>query len=132
MMQIHHIGYLVKKIDRAIEAFESLGYQKETDIIFDASRGIDLCFMNKNGYRIELVSPKTKESVVSGLSKRIGNGPYHFCYTCNDLSNTIDDLCSRGGYVMYESPHEAIAFSNRTVCFLIHPYVGMIELLEEK
>lgn len=32
-LRIHHIGYLVKKIERGIDAFTSLGYEKETEII---------------------------------------------------------------------------------------------------
>ena len=129
-MQIHHIGYLVKKIDRAIIAFEELGYRKETEIIFDEHRGIDICFLVKDGYRMELVSPKSKESVVYELQKKYGNSPYHICYNCENIEMSIQELRSNG-YVQYDIPHEAIALNNRNVCFLIHPYLGMIELLED-
>lgn len=130
MMKIHHIGYLVKKIERAIPAFEGLGFDVETETVFDDYRGIDICFMKKDEYRVKLVSPKNKESVVYQLQKKYGNSPYHICYICNDLEAKIDELRD-SGYVKYDEPLEAIAFSNKRVCFLIHPYLGMIELLEE-
>ena len=129
-MQIHHIGYLVKKISKAIMAFKELGYEQETNIIIDEYRDIDLCFMIKDGYRVELVSPRNRDSVVYELRKKYGNSPYHICYVCKDFENTIEKMIEKG-YVKYDEPHEAIAFSNRRVCFLIHPYLGMIELLEE-
>lgn len=129
-MKIHHIGYLVKKIDRAISAFQNLEFKIESETVFDEYRGIDICFMTKDGYRVELVSPKNKESVVYELQKKYGNSPYHICYICNDIEAKVDEL-RNSGYVKYDEPHEAVAFSNKRVCFLIHPYLGMIELLEE-
>ena len=128
-MKIHHIGYLVKKIERALPAFRNLGFCLEGDIVFDDYRGIDICFIIKDGYRMELVSPRSKESVVWDLQKKYGNCPYHVCYLCDDLEPAIDGL-RKQGYVQCDEPHEAPAFSNKKVCFLIHPYLGMIELLE--
>lgn len=130
-MEIHHIGYLVKKINKAIIAFEEMGYKQERDVVFDEYRRIDICFMVKNGYRVELVSPKSKESVVYGLLKRYGNSPYHICYICDDMDASLRELQNKG-YVQYDKAHEAAAFSNRKVCFLMHPYMGLIEILEEK
>ena len=129
-MQIHHIGYLVKKINKAIPAFVNLGYKIDSDIVFDEYRGIDICFMTRENYRVELVSPKNKESVVYELQKKYGNSPYHICYICENIESEVEKLRD-SGYVKYDEPHEAIAFSNKKVCFLIHPYLGMIELLEE-
>lgn len=129
-MQIHHIGYLVKKTNKAIPAFENLGYKMESDIVFDEYRGIDICFMTKEHYRVELVCPKSKDSVVYELQKKYGNSPYHICYICENIEDEVEKLRD-SGYVKYDEPHEAIAFSNKKVCFLIHPYLGMIELLEE-
>ncbi len=129
-MQIHHVGYLVKRIKRAIDAFLTLGYGQETDIVFDEYRGIDICFLTKEGYRIELVSPKNRESVVYELQKKYGNSPYHICYKCGNLGSAIADLREQG-YVVTDQAHEAVALDNHRVCFLVHPYLGMIELLEE-
>lgn len=129
-MQVHHIGYLVKKMDKAIVAFEALGYQKETTIVFDGCRDVDICFLVKDNYRIELVSSKTKASVVYELQKRYGNTPYHICYVCENIETAIQELRSEG-YVIFVPPQEAIALSNQKVCFLVHPYIGIVELLEE-
>ena len=129
-LKIHHIGYLVKRMDKALAGFETLGYKRISDIVFDNYRSIDICFVEKDGYVIELISPKGKESVVSALMKKLGNSPYHLCYECDDLENTEIELKNKG-YVQWDKAHEAIAFSERRVSFLMHPFLGMIELLEK-
>lgn len=129
-MRIHHIGYLVKKIDRAKRSFIDLGYELESDVVLDEYRGIDICFLVKDGYRVELVSPKNKKSVVYDLQKKFGNSPYHICYACENINESSERLKTMG-YVQIDAPHEAIAIKNNKVCFLVHPYLGMIELLEE-
>lgn len=97
MMKIHHIGYIVKKIEKAILAFEDLGYVKKDDTIFDEYRQIDICFMEKDGYCVELVSPVNKESSVFGLLKKLGNSAYHICYSCPNLEDTIEKFTRGGG-----------------------------------
>lgn len=128
-MKIHHIGYLVKKIDKALETFLDLGYQIIQETIYDEYRGIYICFLERDGYVIELVSPASVKSVVSGLLTKTGNSPYHICYEVSDMEEEIQKL-RKLHYVICSEPHEAVACSNRKVCFLVHPHMGMIELLE--
>ena len=53
-LKIHHIGYLVKKIDKAKNTFESLGYLTRQDTVYDDIRKVNICFVEKDGYLIEL------------------------------------------------------------------------------
>ena len=129
-MKIHHIGYLVKNIDRAKELFLSMGYQTIQETVFDEFRGTDICFMEKEGYCIELVSPKGEDSVVKQLSKKIGNAPYHICYETDDLEKAVKNL-RKQRFVIWQEPHEANALQNRKAAFLIHSQAGMIELVEQ-
>lgn len=128
-MRIHHLGYLVKKIDKAIKAFEALGYSITQQTILDEYRQANICFLEKDGYVVELVSPVSKESVVADLIKRLGNSPYHFCYVTDCIEDDISRLQEQH-YVMCSELHSAVALNDKRVCFLIHPYLGMIELLE--
>ena len=129
-MKIHHIGYLVKKLDKAISAFVHLGYEMFQEKVFDEYRQTNLCFLKKDGYVIELVSPVSKESVVYGLLKKLGNTAYHVCYETENIKEEMQNL-EKDGYVLCSELHEAVAFQNRKVCFYINPYLGMIELLEK-
>lgn len=128
-MRIHHIGYLVKKMDKAVKAFLDLGYTLVQDVVLDDYRQVTICFMEKDGYKIELVSPSSKESVVFDLMKKMGNTPYHICYETEDMDAQIAALLAEH-YVICSEKHEAIAIAGKRVCFLIHPSIGMIELVE--
>ena len=128
-LTIHHIGYLVKKMDAAIHAFAHLGYTIRQDTVYDSIRNIHICFMEKDGYVIELVSPAASESVAAGLLKRYKNSPYHICYETEDLDGALIRLTAEG-YTAIDTPTPAPALGNRRVVFLMNPFLGMIELLE--
>ncbi|MBE5871820.1 MAG: lactoylglutathione lyase [Lachnospiraceae bacterium] len=129
-MKIHHIGYLVKSMEKAQKTFTELGYRIEQETVYDDYRQIDICFLEKDGYRIELVCPGTATSVVANLRKKIGNAPYHICYETDDLEKAVEELKQKR-FVICEEPHAAPALKDRRVVFLVHGQMGMIELLEK-
>ena len=130
-MKINHIGYLVKKIEKALPAFMGLGYQIVQETMYDDFRDINICFLEKDGYAVELISPVSKESIVANLLSKTGNSPYHICYETADMDAEILQL-QQQHYVMCSEPHKAVACGGNRVCFMVHPYLGMIELLELK
>lgn len=129
MMKIHHIGYLVKKLNKAQEAFEALGYTAEGAVVQDEIRKVNILFLEKDGYRVELVSPYAADSVVAGLMKTYKNTPYHICYEAADFETDIAWL-EGNGYVRMDEPTAAPAIEGRRVTFFMNPALGMIELLE--
>lgn len=126
--KIHHIGYLVKKIAAAKQTFEALGYRLEQDTVYDPGRDVDICFLQKDGWRVELVSPVSEHSVVAGLLKKYKNCPYHICYEVEDYENASASL-SAAGFLAIDTPAEAPAMENRKVAFFSSPAIGMVELL---
>ena len=129
-LKVHHIGYLVKKIDAAIRSFETLGYRIIQETTYDDIRKIDICFMEKDGYCIELVSPVSEESVVYGLLKRYKNSPYHICYETEDFEEDYQTLLT-SGFIAIDEPTPAPALQNRKVTFLTNASMGMIELITD-
>ena len=128
-LTIHHIGYLVKKIVPAIRSFEALGFQVAREVTRDDIREVDICFLEKDGYRVELVSPYSATSVVAGLLKKYKNCPYHICYETSHFEEALEELTSHG-YVMMVSPPQAPAIDQHPVVFLMNASLGMIELLD--
>ena len=43
-MKVHHVGYLVKKLDKAAEEFEKLGFVRQGDMTNDTYRKVDILF----------------------------------------------------------------------------------------
>lgn len=127
-LKIHHIGYLVKKIEKARQTFEALGYRTEQDTVYDDIRKVDICFLTKDGYRIELVSPVSEDSVVAGLLKKYKNCPYHICYETVDYEAACAELAANG-FLAIDTPTPAPALGGREVTFFSSALIGMVELL---
>ena len=129
-LQIHHIGYLVKKMDAAIRSFKDLGYEVFQDTVYDDIRKVNICFLQKDGCRIELVSPASEDSVVAGLIKKYKNSPYHICYESENFDEDYQSLLSNG-FLSIDTPTPAPALQNKEVVFLTNPSMGMIELIKK-
>ena len=130
-MKIHHIGYLAKDMDKAAASFEALGYVKETEKVYDSIRDVDIIFMTNDGYRIELVSPKSDRSPVYATLKKLGNAPYHICYCCDDIEEAVSRLREEG-YTPAGETEPAPAIGGARVCFMFRRQTGLIELVECK
>ena len=131
-MRIDHIGYAVKRIDRAMSSFEKLGYVFEP-AIDDTDRNVKLAFGVKDGYRIELVAPldKKQESPVDQyLSNAVGT-PYHICYESDRFDDVVEELKAQGFKVVIE-PRPAVAFGGRRVVFMMNIGFGLMEIVENK
>ena len=128
-LKVHHIGYLVKKIDAAILSFQNLGYRISQDTVYDDIRKVNICFLEKDGYCIELVSPVSDDSVVYGLLKKYKNCPYHICYETEHFEEDYQALLSNG-FISIDVPTPAPALQNKEVVFLTNASMGMIELIK--
>jgi methylmalonyl-CoA/ethylmalonyl-CoA epimerase len=128
-MRIHHVGYVVKDITKAMEAHVALGFTTTSEVTHDRLRQADIVFLENGGYRIELVQPTGPESVAWTPLKRLGPGPYHVCYESEDLvadESRLADL----GFVRLRPAEPAPALGDRNVLFLMGRHTGMIELVE--
>lgn len=135
-MKIHHIGYLIKNIEDAVKEFENLGYKIYSEISYDCYRDIDICFIEKDGYLVELISPKSEKSIVYNLLRKMGNTPYHICYTSENIEKDIAELRERGYIIIGKDgvndllPAPCIG-ENVSVIFLYNKFIGIIELLKQ-
>ena len=129
-MEIDHIGYAVKRIERSMAAMTELGFAF-APTVEDADRNIRLAFGENGGCRVELVAPldKTLPSPVDAFLSKIGPTPYHICYRTQDLDAELERL-QRQGYRVVIPPAPAIAFDGRRVVFLTGLHTGLLELVE--
>ena len=129
-MKIDHIGYAVRRIDGAIDAFQKLGFEFEP-VILDTDRNVKLAFGEKDGYRIELVSSldKKQESAVDQYLSNVVGTPYHICYESERFDEDVDELKS-GGFRVIIEPKPAVAFEGRRVVFMMNIGFGLMEIVE--
>ena len=129
-MKINHIGYAVKKIEKAMSAFAVLGFEFG-DITDDEDRNVRITFGTKDGYCIELVSPldrKLPSPVDTHLGSSFGT-PYHICYESEDFDKDIAALEEKGFKTIIE-PRPAKAFGGRKVVFMMSAGFGLMEIVE--
>lgn len=130
-MRIHHVGYAVHDLEIATEGFLQLGYRCEGRPIADVPRRIRVQFVERDGYRVELIAPldgPDTPSPVSGLLDQIGPTAYHLAYEVEDVEVEIGRLVARG-FRLIEPPSVGPAVEDRQAAFLIHPGTGLLELL---
>ena len=130
-MIVHHIGYLVKDIDKSKDEFVKLGFIEETAPQYDSLRDIIVMFMVNGDYRIELIEPASENSEMMPLLKRFKNLPYHICYKTTDIKKSIDELLA-SGFVLIKEPKEAPCIDGCKVAFLQNPRIGIVELVCDK
>lgn len=127
----HHIGVAVFDIDATAQFYLDAGYTK-TDIITDLKQNIRISFLKKEGMpTIELLAAVNDTSPVNRILKGVGVSPYHLCYIVPNMEEAVKKL-RKMRFVIVSAPVEACALGNRSVCFLFHKNVGLIELLEEE
>lgn len=128
-MQVDHIGYAVKKIDKAITDFEKLGYVFDK-IIDDEDRNLYMAFGENQGYRVELLAPMAgKASAIDEYLKKNGPIPYHICYRSSNLDEDIAKL-EKERYKIVVPPQKACAFNGSRVVFMMKLSIGLIEIVE--
>ncbi|MBQ7429958.1 MAG: VOC family protein [Butyrivibrio sp.] len=128
-MNIHHVGYLTKDLNKAQDEFLALGFVVEQEKAYDEHRKINISFIVNGNYRVELIEPVDDSSPMYPLLKRYKNTPYHICYEVYDLEASIAELSTKG-YTVMQEPLEAPCIENKRVSFLINSNLGIIELVE--
>lgn len=127
--QIHHIGYLVKSIDKSTSVLEAMGFSVVKEKYFDEDRKSYINFVDGNGVCYELIEP-AKDSDVYPLLRQYRNMPYHVCYMVDNMAQTIKDM-GEIGFLVTKEKQRALAISEKAeVTFMAHARIGIVELLE--
>jgi methylmalonyl-CoA/ethylmalonyl-CoA epimerase len=129
-LKINHVGYLVKNMNESLDIFFSIGFTLVSKFL-DNLRNIQISFIEKNGYIIELIQPINDSSIVTKLINKIGPSPYHICYETFNIDLAIAEFKNKGWIVVVKK-QPAIAFNYLDVVFLYNKNIGLIELLGVK
>lgn len=129
-LKFHHIGYAVKSIDATAVYYTTSGWQL-SDTQLDPVQRTYIAFLTRNGFpMIELVAPVDESSPINDTLKKMGVTTYHVCYEVPNIDEAITQLRNKRFMPLFK-PVEAVAMSNKKICYLMHPQVGLIELVEE-
>jgi methylmalonyl-CoA/ethylmalonyl-CoA epimerase len=129
-MRVHHIGYAVEDLDKAIGSFAALGCSVRHRQI-DRDRNVEIALVENEGVVVELVSPLSAGSPVDGVLARGGAAPYHICYEVDSMSEACGQL-RRDGWVVVRKPSPAPAIGGALVAFVYSKAIGLVELVESQ
>jgi len=128
-MKFHHIGYAVKSIEDTASFYVNGGWSL-SNTQYDPIQKTYIAFLIKDGFPlIELVAPYDETSPINNTLKKIGVTTYHICYSVPNIEKAVNNLRSQR-FIPLFAPVAAVAMGGR-ICYLMHPKVGLIELLEE-
>ena len=117
MMDLAHLGFVVRDMDRALRRFEAEGAVMTIAPTDDPIQRVSCCLLRMDGaVDIELVAPLVPgDSPVEARLKR-GGGLDHVCYFVDDVTETLRAETDTGGLVVCQ-PTYAVTF-DREIAFV--------------
>ena len=132
-MKLHHIGYVVERIEKAQQSFETLGYKEVQKPVNDDIQKCRIGFIEREGEpMIELVEPYENNKSLRKMLAQRGNAPYHMCYEVEDVEALFDALSEKEGWMPLFRPLEAAAFRNRLITYFYNAQMGYVEFVNAK
>ena len=98
-------------------------------ITHDKDRQVEICFIKKDGYTIELISPTSQDSPFYPMLKKHENCAYHICYESFDVEADMKQIKS-AGFHMIDPFKAAPAIDNKPVAFFFSAGAGIIEIID--
>ena len=128
-MKVHHIGYAVPDIAKAVLEFESLGWKVSSEITDDMPRQVRIVFMRNGDQLVELVAPLSAASPICKTLQKGSGTPYHICYEVANLETAEAEL-KKMRFITFKKAAVAPAIGGRRVIFMYAKNVGVVELVE--
>lgn len=132
-MKLHHIGYVIEKIEETQQNFEALGYRLMQEPMNDDIQKCRIAFIAlESEPMIELVEPYENNKSLRKMLTQRGNAPYHMCYEVEDVEALFDELSEKDGWMPLFRPVEATALGNRLITYFYNAQIGYVEFVNEK
>jgi catechol 2,3-dioxygenase-like lactoylglutathione lyase family enzyme len=125
-MKLHHIGYIVKDIEKYEK---NLLFEKKIKEVIDPIQHAKLALYSNFGDSfIELIQPIDKEAFTNSFLEKNGNAYHHLCYEVAS-ENEMKIIAEQQKYLLFKGPLEAILFDNEKVYFYYTRNKTIVEFL---
>lgn len=99
---LHHLGWVVRSIDGAVENFASRQGLRLSGI--DDHPGVRVAFLHTGPSMIELLEPQEARSDLARFLTERGEGLHHVAYAVPDIQVAIAEAARRGLKLLDSSP----------------------------
>lgn len=124
-MTIHHLGIIVKDLDKNISIYKKLEYDQISDIIVDHIQQNKVIFLQNKNQTIELIEPLNEKSSIYHFKE----GYHHICYEVDDRETFLSDFKQLKIGKIFTKPMLAPAISNREIVFACLTNGTLVEFL---
>ena len=131
-MKLHHIGIVVKDIQKSLGELGKYFEFEETIIpTLVKSQKVNVCFLKSSDVYIELIEPIEDDSPVKSMAES-GGGFHHLCFEVDDIFEEIKKAEKNGARIIVQPTR---GFENRLIAFVMlnlkHSNCNLIELVEK-
>lgn len=132
-MELHHVGIVVKNIQKSLGDLSEFFDFKETTIPTEIeSQKVNVCFLKTSNVYVELIEPIGENSPVKKFSE-LGGGFHHLCFEVENIFDEIERMKNSGARVIVEPTK---GFEDRLIAFVLlnmkNTNCNLIELAEKK
>jgi methylmalonyl-CoA/ethylmalonyl-CoA epimerase len=130
--RLHHIGMLVKSIEKATELQAGrFGYRTETEPIHDPVQTAWVRFLRlpAGSHWLELVAPEDENSKLANALAKRGEGLHHLCYEVPQIVAACEAL-RHTRQLQLLGPTPAVAFGGRPIAWFMDRAGLLTELVE--
>jgi len=128
--KLDHIGIAVEDIEKAVEAYERLGFTVES--VDDVPGfGVRVAFLPMESGNVELVQPVKDDSAMAKYLEKKGEGIHHLCFEVYDIRAELKRLEAAGVQLVDKVPRTG---AHGTLVAFLHPKSTggvLIELAEK-
>ena len=112
-MLMHHIGIIVRDMEKSVAIYEKMGYVKQCDVV-DKYQKCRIVFMDSGATpKIELIEPLCEEASVYNF----GIGYHHICYEAEQGEDIVESFRKMKIGKIFTKPVSAVAIGNRKIVF---------------
>ncbi len=126
---IDHVAFVVEDMDAALDMYTNrLGF-KVVERREVPDQGVEICFLDAEPVRIELIRPTREDTGVARFLQKRGEGQHHVCFRVDDIHATLQALADQGFELIDSEPRQGV---HGRIAF-VHPkstHGVLIELLE--
>jgi methylmalonyl-CoA/ethylmalonyl-CoA epimerase len=108
LLNVHHIDYVVRDLDRAIAQYERLFSIKFGPREMLESRGVALARVLLGNIWLVLVQPTSAESPVQRFLDQHGEGFFHIAYRVRDAASCASRLKAKSVRLINEEPRRGV------------------------
>jgi len=129
--KLDHIGIAVEDIEKAVEAYERLGFTVES-VDEMPGFGVRVAFLPMESGNVELVQPVKDDSTMAKYLEKKGEGIHHLCFEVHDIQAELARLEAAGVELVDKVPRQG---AHGTLVAFLHPKSTggvLIELAEKQ